>query len=43
MFQSIADTMLPMVSRKEHLKRARSARWKGKTKDEKKEAAGAGR
>jgi hypothetical protein len=41
MFEAITDSMPPMVSLREHLKRARAARWKGKTKAEKKESAGA--
>ena len=39
MFQVMADNILPVVSLKEHLKRARAARWKGKTKAEKSASA----
>jgi electron transfer flavoprotein alpha/beta subunit len=39
MLEAIADKMPPVVSLKEHLKRARAARWKGKTKAEKSASA----
>ena len=39
MFEVMTDNIAPVVSLKEHLKRARAARWKGKTKAEKSESA----
>jgi len=39
MFVATADNIAPVVSLKEHLKRARAARWKGKTKAEKSASA----
>ena len=39
MFDTPTDTMPAVVSLKEHLKRARAARWKGKTKADKSAAA----
>lgn len=39
MFEPTADNIAPVVSLKEHLKRARAARWKGKTKAEKSDSA----
>jgi hypothetical protein len=39
MFVATADNIAPVVSLKEHLKHARAARWKGKTKAEKSASA----